>query len=661
MDIKQRIKELVELINQANLDYHTKDQPTISDFAYDRMMKELQELETTYPEYKQSDSPTEKIGGLVLDGFEKVIHRIPMMSLANVFDEEELRSFDEKIRKVTPSFSYVSELKIDGLAVSLLYEGGLFKRAATRGNGVVGEDVTQNVKTIKSLPLKLSEPIDIEVRGEIYMPHKSFKQANEERMNQDEPLFANPRNAAAGTIRQLDPKIVAKRNLDVFLYTIVDAKKYVKTQQEALQYLTHLGFKVNPHYQVLPSIDALVHAVREYDTLRKTLSYDTDGVVIKVNEFDLYDMIGYTAKSPKWATAYKFQAEQVETILKAITFQIGRTGVVTPVAELDPVFVSGTTVARATLHNEDYIKAKDIRIGDTVIVHKAGEIIPEVVQVVLDKRINQLPFEMITSCPVCGHALERRSGEADYYCTNLECPGKNINTMIHFASRQAMDIDTLGEKVVEMLHELGYLNRISDIYTLKEYREELKEIPGFGEKKVEKLLQAIESSKNQTLDRLIFGLGIKHIGAKVAKTLIKHFPSMDALSQARLEDLLDIHEIGDMIAGSIVSYFQDDKNLQLIDELKKHGLNMTHIKEETMTHAFNGKTIVLTGKLNLFSRDQATEIIEKCGGKVASSVSAKTDFVVAGEDAGSKLKKANELGVRVIDEETFKVMIDGLY
>lgn len=661
MDIKQRIKELVELINQANLDYHTKDQPTISDFAYDRMMKELQELEATYPEYKQSDSPTEKIGGLVLDGFEKVTHRIPMMSLANVYDEDELRSFDEKIRKATSSFSYVSELKIDGLAVSLLYEGGLFKRAATRGNGVVGEDVTQNVKTIKSLPLKLSEPIDIEVRGEIYMPHKSFKQANEERMNQDEPLFVNPRNAAAGTIRQLDPKIVAKRNLDVFLYTIVDAKKYVNTQQEALQYLTHLGFKVNPHYQLVPSIDALVQVVSEYDMLRKTLSYDTDGVVIKVNEFDLYDIIGYTAKSPKWATAYKFQAEQVETTLKAITFQIGRTGVVTPVAELDPVFVSGTTVARATLHNEDYIKAKDIRIGDTVIVHKAGEIIPEVVQVVFDKRDHQLPFEMITSCPVCGHTLERRSGEADYYCTNLECPGKNINTMIHFASRQAMDIDTLGEKVVEILHELGYLNRISDIYTLKEYREELKEIPGFGEKKVEKLLQAIESSKAQTLDRLIFGLGIKHIGAKVAKTLIKHFPSMDALSKASIDDLREIHEIGDMIAGSIVSYFQDDKNLQLIDELKKHGLNMTHIKEETITHVFNGKTIVLTGKLNLFSRDQATEIIEKCGGKVASSVSVKTDFVVAGEDAGSKLKKANELGVRVIDEETFKVMIDGLY
>jgi len=661
MDIKKRIKELVDLLNQANLDYHTKDQPTISDFTYDRMMKELQELETSYPEYKQSDSPTEKIGGLVLEGFDKVTHRIPMMSLANVFDEDELRSFDEKIRKVTTSFSYVSELKIDGLAVSLIYEGGHFKRAATRGNGVVGEDVTQNVKTIKSLPLKLAEAIDLEVRGEIYMPHKSFKLVNEERMNQNEPLFANPRNAAAGTIRQLDPKIVASRNLDLFVYTIVDAKRYVKTQQQALQYLEHLGFKVNPYYRLLPSIDDLVHAVNDYDILRKSLSYDTDGVVIKVNEFELYDMIGYTAKSPKWATAYKFQAEQVETTLKAITFQIGRTGVITPVAELDPVFVSGTTVARATLHNEDYIKTKDIRIGDTIIVHKAGEIIPEVVRVVMDKRTDQPPFEMITSCPVCGHPLERHQGEADYYCTNPECSGKNINTMIHFASRQAMDIDTLGEKVVEMLHELGYLNRISDIYTLRDYRDELKEIPGFGEKKVEKLLSAIEVSKQQTFDRLIFGLGIKHIGAKVAKTLIKHFPSMDALQHATENDLLEIHEIGEMIARSITHYFQDEKNQQLIDELKKHGLNMTHTKEDTIEHAFNGKTLVLTGKLNLFSRDQATDIIEKCGGKVASSVSLKTDFVVAGEDAGSKLKKANELGVRVIDEETFKVMIDGLY
>lgn len=662
MDIKRRIEELVKLINQANIDYHTKDQPTMTDFEYDQYLRELIKLEEDYPEYKQIDSPTEKIGGLVLDGFVKVTHQTPMMSLSNVFNEDELRSFDDKIKKVVKDYQFVSELKIDGLAVSLVYEAGLFKRAATRGNGVVGEDITQNAKTIKSLPLKLKEPVDIEVRGEIYMPHKSFKLANEERLNNNEPLFANPRNAAAGTIRQLDPKIVASRQLDLFVYTIVEAKKYVKTQFEALQYLSHLGFKVNPNYKKVKTIDDLVLAITEYDTLRKTLSYDTDGVVIKVNEFDLYNMIGYTAKSPKWATAYKFQAEQVETKLKDITFQIGRTGVITPVAELEPVFVSGTTVARATLHNEDYIVTKDIRIGDTVVVHKAGEIIPEVLHVVKDRRTEkQIPFQMTEVCPVCGEKLMRKPGEADYYCLNPDCPGKNINALIHFASRQAMDIDTLGEKVVEIFHELGYLNQISDIYLLKDYRDELKEIPGFGDKKVDKLLQAIENSKHQTLDRLIFGLGIKHVGAKVAKTLIKHYPSMDELMQARFEDLIQMNEIGEMIAQSIVTYFSDSKNIALINHLKQHGLNMEHEKEETIEHAFNGKTIVLTGKMNLFSRDQATEIIERCGGKVASSVSAKTDFVVVGEDAGSKLKKANELGVKVIDEEAFKVMINGLY
>ncbi|RJX26340.1 MAG: NAD-dependent DNA ligase LigA [Acholeplasma sp.] len=659
MDIKSRIKTLTELINQANIDYHTKDQPTMSDYQYDQYLKELRELEEAYPEYKEADSPTEKIGGLVLDGFEKVTHQVPMMSLSNVFNEDELRAFDDKVRKATTSYTYTTELKIDGLAVSLLYEKGLFKRAATRGNGVVGEDVTQNVKTIKSLPLRLSEAIDLEVRGEIYMPHKSFKQVNEERMSEGEALFANPRNAAAGTIRQLDSTVVAKRNLDLFIYTIVHASNHVNTQKEALEYLTKLGFKVNPHYAHVANIDDLVKQVSLYDALRKSLNYDTDGVVIKVNEFSRYETIGYTAKFPKWATAYKFQAEQVETVLKDITFQIGRTGVVTPVAELEPVFVSGTTVARATLHNEDYILDKDIRIGDTVVVHKAGEIIPEVLHVLKDKRTDQIPFSMIDTCPVCGQPLVRHEGEADYYCSNLECPGRNINSLIHFASRVAMDIDTLGEKVVEMLHELGYLNTIADIYRLHMYRDELKEIPGFGDKKVEKLLLAIEASKTQTFDRLLFGLGIKHVGAKVAKTLIKHYPSMDLLSQATIEDLLHIPEIGEMIALSIVHYFADSKKRELIEELKQLGLNMTHQVAEAVSHEFNGKTIVLTGKLNLFSRDQATEIIEKLGGKVASSVSSKTDFVVAGEDAGSKLKKANELGIPVIDELAFKEKING--
>ena len=661
MDAKLRIQELIQIINQANHDYHTKDQPTISDFEYDKLLHELLDLETKYPEYKEADSPTEKIGGTILEGFSKVTHLVPMMSLSNVFNEDELDSFDERIRKVVDRYTYVTELKIDGLAVSLTYKNGEFLRAATRGNGVVGEDVTSNVKTIKSLPLKLTENIDIEVRGEIYMPHKSFKKLNEERLSSDEPLFANPRNAAAGTIRQLDAKVVASRNLDIFLYTIVDASKYVNSQMEALAYLQKLGLKVNPNYHHLKDIESLKHKISEYDLLRKTLSYDTDGVVIKVNEFPLLNMIGYTSKFPKWATAYKFQAEQVETILKDITFQIGRTGVVTPVAELEPVSVSGSTVARATLHNEDYILTKDIRIGDYVIIHKAGEIIPEVVHVVLEKRTNQTPFEMRSDCPVCSSPLVRKIGEADHYCSNPECPGKNINQLIHFSSRVAMDIDTLGERVVEIFHELGYLNNIPDIYRLHQFSDELKEIPGFGDKKVDKLLEAIENSKKQTLDKLLFGLGIKHVGAKVAKTLVKHYPSMDLLLQAKYQDLIEINEIGEMIAQSIVAYFNNPTYVNLILDLKTLGLNMTYEKEEVLEHPFNGKTIVLTGKLNIFSRDQASDIIEKLGGKVSSSVSAKTDLLVAGEDAGSKLKKANELNVEVINEEEFKVMIDGLY
>jgi len=493
------------------------------------------------------------------------------------------------------------------------------------------------------------------------MSHASFKKANEERLDKNEPLFANPRNAAAGTIRQLDTKIVASRKLDCFIYTIVNASSYVSTQKASLDYLRKLGFKVNPFDQHVTSIHELLNQINHYDVLRKTLPYDTDGVVIKVNEFNLYETIGYTAKSPKWATAYKFQAEQVETLLKDITFQIGRTGVVTPVAELEPVIVSGSKVSRATLHNEDYILAKDIRIHDTVLIHKAGEIIPEVIEVVKSKRTHQKPFVMIDKCPICQGNLIRKPGEADYYCSNSLCPGRHITSLIHFASRVAMDIDTLGEKVVETLHDLGYLNTISDIYKLYTYKDELKELPGFGDKKIEKLLDAIEQSKHQTFDRLIFGLGIKHVGAKVAKTIVKHYPSMDLLRQATFEDLNEIKDIGEMIAKSIVSYFKDEYHMTLIEELKLLGLNMEHKTISEGNKPFDGLTFVLTGKLEVFSRDQASDIIEKLGGHVSSSVSAKTHYVLAGEDAGSKLKKANELGIKIIDEKAFQVMIDGLY
>ncbi len=659
MDYQAKIKELTEKINQANYEYHTLDKPTMSDYDYDRMLRELIALEEKYPAYKLPDSPTQKVGGIILERFEKVTHQTPMMSLSNVFNESELLAFDRRIAQVIDSYSYISELKIDGLAVNLRYISGKFVQAATRGNGTVGEDITENARTIKSLPLILTEKIDVEVRGEIYMPHKSFNRVNEERLTHNESLFANPRNAAAGTMRQLDTSIVAKRHLDMFCYTLVHAERYVSNQEEALKYLKHLGFKVNPYFHKHTTVQSLIEDIAHYDDLRKTLPYDTDGVVIKINEFNLHEKIGYTAKAPKWATAYKFSPEQAQTKLKDITFQIGRTGVITPVAELEPVFLSGSTISRATLHNEDYITTKDIRIGDIVNIHKAGEIIPEVIGPVLDKRTNQKPFVMIDECPVCHAALLRKEGESDYLCTNPECPGKHMNRLIHFASRVAMDIDTLGEKVVETFHELGFLNSISDIYRLKNHVEELVTIPGFGQKKIEKLVAAIEQSKQQTLDRLIFGLGIKHVGAKVAKILVQNYGSMDDVKAASFDELVNIPEIGEMIATSIITFFSDRNNQKLIDELRAFGLNFSYDKQSTINHAFNGKTFVLTGKLKQFTRTEAAEIIEKLGGKVSESVSNKTDYVLAGSDAGSKLTKAETLGVTILDEATFLREVHG--
>lgn len=659
MKTKQRIEELTNLINQANYDYHTLDKPTLTDYLYDQYLKELMDLEEKYPEYKLSDSPTEKIGGTVLEGFVKVNHSVPMMSLANVFNIEELKAFDERIHKVTQTYEYISELKIDGLAVSITYEQGRFIRAATRGNGLVGEDISENVKTIKSIPLRLSEDVDIEVRGEIFMPHKSFNQLNDDRLQQNQALFANPRNAAAGTIRQLDSGVVAKRNLDVFIYQIVHAENYVSTQEEALTYLAKLGFKINTHFHISKDINELIKHIKDYNHLRKELNYETDGVVIKINAFDMHEQIGYTVKHPKWATAYKFEAEQAITKLNDITFQIGRTGVITPVAELEPVIISGSKVSRATLHNEDYIKAKDIRIGDMVKVHKAGEIIPEVIEVDLSQRKNQQPFMMIDNCPVCGEPIKRKEGEADHYCTNVDCPGKHMNALIHFASRVAMDIDTLGEKVVETLHELGFLNSISDIYRLKNHEKDLIGLPGFAEKKVEKLIQAIEDSKTQSFDKLIFGLGIKHVGSKVARLLVNHYETVDHLVAATYEELITINEIGEMIAQSVTSYFQKDENLKLIEELKSFGLNLSYEKKTITKHEFNDKTFVLTGKLETYTRDEAQALIEKLGGRVSTSVSKKTDYVLAGLDAGSKLVKANQLGIKVLNEEDFKVSVNG--
>lgn len=659
MDIKKRMMDLEQAIDQANYEYHTLDRPTVSDFEYDLWMKELIELETNYPELRSLTSPTLKIGGVVLDKFNKVVHDKPMMSLSNAFSDQDLMDFDERVQKEVDGYTYNMELKIDGLAINLKYKSGIFVSASTRGDGVVGEDVTTNVRTIKSLPMKLTEPLTLEVRGEVFMPHKSFERANEERAAEGLELFRNARNAAAGTIRQLDSKVVSNRGLDVFCYTLVDAEAYgVKTQEGVLKFLSKLGFKTNPNYVVAKNIQEVITQIHRYDELRKTLPYDTDGVVIKVNELSKYEQIGQTVKYPKWAIAYKFAPEEVVTKLNAITFQVGRTGVITPVAELSPVLISGSMVARATLHNEDYIKNLDIEIGDDVVVRKAGEIIPEVVKPVLENRRSTIKFKMIEVCPSCGETLYRELGEADWFCVNPGCPAQHVGKLIHFASRPAMNIDSLGEKIVIQLYEEGYIKDFLDIYKLKDQREKLVELDRMGDKKVDNLLDAIEVSKQNSLDKLLFGLGINHVGAKVAKLLLKKFPSLETLSEATFEQLIEIDDIGEAIANSVIQYFSTDYAKTLIQTLHDLGIKTAMDQKENKTSPnFEGKTFVLTGKLETFTREDAAAIIESLGGKVSGSVSKKTDYVLAGSDAGSKLEKANALGVKVIDELAFKEMI----
>ncbi|HBT59577.1 MAG TPA: DNA ligase [Acholeplasmataceae bacterium] len=656
--IRKRMIELEQIIDQANYDYHTLDQPTMSDRTYDELLKELIELEQQYPQYKSLHSPTSKVGGLVLDGFKKVVHDQPMMSLSNAFDQSDLSEFYERLKKTTEQFDLTTELKIDGLAINIKYEQGIFKSASTRGDGLIGEDVTENVKTIKSLPNRLKEPVTLEVRGEVFMPYKSFLKANEEREQQAEAPFKNPRNAAAGTLRQLDSSVVSKRGLDVFLYTLVKPESYgISTQKETLDYLRKLGLKVNPHEAIISSFEALVAKIEAYDKLRKELSYDTDGVVIKVNQLALYDEIGYTAKYPKWAIAYKFSPEEVETRLKAITYQVGRTGVITPVAELEPVLISGSMVSRATLHNEEFIKQLDIELNDVVVVRKAGEIIPEVVRPVLEKRKDTTVIHMIDTCPSCQTKLYKDEAFADYYCINPNCDAQQVGKLIHFSSRVAMNIDTLGEKVITQLYDIGLLKDIKDIYLLKEHKDALLKLERMGEKKIENLLFAIEESKTRELDKLIFGLGIRHVGQKVAKTLVKEFGSLKALSVASYDQLVQINEVGDRIASSLVTYFSTDYAKELIDFFEAAGLTLTSDKPLIKYNEnFNGKTFVLTGKLEIYTREEATLLIESLGGKVSSSVSKKTDYVLAGSDAGSKLDKARTLGINVLDEVSFKEM-----
>lgn len=656
MDVKERMLEIIKQIEKANYEYYTLDTPTISDFEYDKLMHELIEIEEKHPEIKIASSPTERVGGKVLDKFNKVYHEKPMMSLSNAFNESDLRDFDEKIKKEVKDVSYVCELKIDGLSVSLKYEDGVLVRGATRGNGVVGEDITLNVKTIKTIPLVLANKKTFEIRGEIYMPKKSFNKLNEERLEANEEPFANPRNAAAGSVRQLDSKIAAKRNLDAFLYTLVSDDKF-DYQREALDGMKALGFKVNPEFKQCKNIDDVLEYINYWTVNRPNLDYEIDGIVIKVNELNNYDKIGYTAKYPKWAIAYKFPATVVETKLEGITFQVGRTGNITPVAELVPIELMGSTISRATLHNEDYIKDRDIRIGDYVKLRKAGDVIPEVFEVSFDRRNGELkPFEMIKECPKCHTALIRKDGEADYYCPNEYCEERVVNSLIHFSSRKAMNIDTLGDRLVEQLFEEGLIKTISDIYELKHHASEIVNLEGLGSKKLQNLLDAIEISKTNNLDKLLFGLGIRHVGSKVSTIICKKLDSIDKIINASFDDLNNIDDVGETIALSVTEYFKDSRNIELINKLKEYGLNMNY-KDEVTEGVFFKMKLVLTGSLESYTRDEAKAIIERLGGNVASSVSKKTDYVLVGSEPGSKYDKALELGVKILTEADFKKMI----
>ena len=656
MDIKERIITLTKLLNQYAYEYYVLDNPTISDFEYDQLYNELVKLEEDNPSLVQEDSPTKRVGDKVLDRFEKITHKVKMMSINDIFDYEEIKKFDNDIKKIA-NVNYSCELKIDGLSVSCKYEKGILKVASTRGNGTIGEIITDNAKTINSIPLKLKDELDIEVRGEIFMPKKSFEKVNLEREQEGLDLFQNCRNAASGTIKSLDSKVVAKRKLDNFMYQIVGYKE-LSTQGEVLEFLNKEGFKTNKESKICNNIDEIISFIEYWKTHKDDLPYPIDGVVIKVNQLKYYDEIGYTVKSPKWCIAFKYPAEEASTILREITFQVGRTGVITPVANFDTVFISGTDVSRATLHNEDFIKLRDIRVNDTIRVRKSGEIIPEVFAVDFSKRTDKcLPFVMISNCPICGEKLVRRENEADYYCENENCKARKLNSIIHFASKPAMNIESLGDKLIETFYNANLLTDISDIYTLENKKSILINMEKLGEKSVDNILASIDISKSMNLDKLVFGLGIRNVGAKVASLLCERYPSIDELINAKYEDILQIPDIGETIALSVVNYFKKEENIKRINLLKEYGVNMKYKKKDTINGVFAHKIVVLTGNLSSFTRDEASEIIERLGGTTSSSVSKKTDIVLAGEKAGSKLQKALDLGIKIINEDEFKEMI----
>ena len=658
----ERMNELIDIINEADYNYHTLDNPTISDQEYDKYLRELFEIEAEHPEWVREDSPTQHAGGKIIEGFEEAVHKIPMMSLSNVFNESEIIAFDEKIKKEEINPQYMCELKIDGLSVSLLYEKGKLVRAATRGDGTVGEDITHNAKTIKTIPLSLKEEVDIEVRGEIFMNKKTLEELNEKRKKNNQPLLQNCRNAAAGSIRQLDSKIAAERKLDTFIYHLPNPLDYgLNTHSEAVEYMKKLGFKTNPNNRLVNNISELLEFIEEKGTLRPTLPYDIDGIVIKVNDIRQQQKLGYTAKYPKWATAYKFPAEEVVTKLTDIIFTVGRTGQITPNAVLEPVIVAGSTISRATLHNEDFVNERNLKIGDMVVIRKAGDVIPEVVEAKIERRTGkEKDFIMITECPMCQTKLVKKEGQVDYFCTNNKCPARHIEGLIHFASRDAMNIEGLGDRIMEDFYNFKFIGNLADIYSLKNHAKELVRLEGFGDKSVNNLLEAIENSKENSLEHLIFGLGIPHVGAKTAKVLAQQYETMDNLIQADEENLTKIPDIGSIIAKSVVDYFNDDHNRAIVEELKDLGLNMTyHGKKVESNDLFANKTFVLTGSLTIFTRDEASEKIELLGGKTSGSVSKKTSVVIVGENPGSKYEKAKELGIEIWTEKEFEEKLNG--
>ncbi len=657
--MKERIDELVKIIDEANYNYYVLDNPTITDQEFDKYLMELIKLEEKYPEFKHPNSPTTRVGGMVIDKFNKIRHEKPMLSLPDVFNEEEIASFADKIEDEVNHPGFVCEQKFDGLSVSLVYKKGLLVTGATRGDGTIGEDITHNVKTIKSIPLKLKDPIDIEVRGEIIMPKKVFNKLNEERKEQNLPLFQNPRNAAAGSVRQLDSKITAQRKLDCYIYHLPNPEDYgIKTHFEALDFMRKLGFKVSERNSLVYSTKEVLDYIDKLGNDRKNLPYEIDGVVIKVNELDKQEELGYTAKYPRWAIAYKFPAEEVYTKLTDIIFTVGRTGQITPNAVLEPVIVAGSTIARATLHNEDYVNQLGLKIGDIVSIHKAGDVIPEVVGPVLERRTGlEKDFQMITNCPICGTALIKKEGLTDYFCPNNNCPARHIEGLIHFASRDAMNIDGLGDEIIEDLYNMKFVQTIPDFYHLWTKKEELKELEGFGEKSVSNILDSIENTKKNSLERLLFGLGIPGIGSKTAKVLAKEYKNIDALRYASVEELTNINDIGPILANNIVDYFRNNK--ELIDQLKDLNVNTKYLGEDSkFNENITGKKFVITGTIEGISRDEIKKFIEDNGGTTSESVSKVTDIVIVGANPGSKYQKALDLNKMIWDEERIKRVME---